>query len=174
MLFIIYNMIPKMMLGYAHAILYCAQEQIQHHAIPVLICRQQNETHMIVFDSSSGSRIKGYFNMAVLFPNAHFYLNAGTRQSDEGSCMTDAICILKEALQIENLISLIQSKNIAEHRAFQPTLFKSLPKPNNFKLFRMPEQLLVTAQLSKYVSDAGADLNTVLRGGKTLGYYRDI
>jgi hypothetical protein len=150
----------------------------QHHAIPVLICKKENEKHMVVFDSSSGSRINGYFNMADLFPDTQFYLNAGTRQSDEGSCMTDAICILKEALQIENLISLIQSKNIAEHRAFNPTLFKTLKieekrKPANFKLFRMPEQLLVTAQSSKYISDAEADLDMVLRGGQTLRYYRE-
>jgi hypothetical protein len=147
----------------------------QHHVIPLLIHNRAGTLHMVSFDSNSGARIKGYFRIADLFPEARFYLNAGTRQADEGSCMTDALCILKEALQLPDLIALLEAKNIIHHEAFQqnPTSIFRVPKAPNFSLFRMPEQLLFTAQVSAYLEEAGADLSVALRGGRTLGEYRE-
>lgn len=147
----------------------------QHHAIPILINKyfDSNRPSMIIFDSSSGSRIKGYYKIANLFPEFDVYLNDGTRQSDGLSCITDAVCILKEALQIKNLLALIRPKVIPEHPAFKKTQFFNEDKPENFNVFNMPEQLLLTAQVSSYVSNAQADLTTILRGGKTLHSYRE-
>jgi hypothetical protein len=155
-----------------------------HHAIPVLLWEHDEMRHMVVFDSSSGSHIKGYFKIANLFDDHRtlFYLNHGTRQSDGASCITDGICILKEALMIEDLMSLINNKIVAEHPCFEP--YKGpegytplnlavTKKPDHFRLFYMPEQLLITAQRPTYLTESCADLSVVLRCGKTLGEYRD-
>lgn len=143
------------------------------HAIPVLIYKKNDIQSMVVFDSTSGCRIKGYYNMANLFPSFQFFLNAGTRQADEGSCITDAICILKEALMIKDLIDILQNKICHTAPSFVSTSPWQLPEPLNFRLFYMPEKLLLTAQSSKYVTDAGADLSVIVRGGHSLGFYRD-
>lgn len=144
----------------------------QHHVIPVLVKKEAGNHHIIVFDSSSGPRIKGYFMMAALFPQSQFHLNDGTRQSDEGSCITDAICILKEALQIETLIPLIQSRDIPDHAAFTPGRYFTVPRPDNFHVFRMPEKLLLTAQISAYLDKAEANQDMIIRGGQSLRHYR--
>lgn len=145
----------------------------QFHVIPLMITKRNDTQYMFVFDSSSGARIKGYFGIANIFGDFQFCLNSGTRQADEGSCMTDAICILKEALMIPDLLELIQSKQIIEHEAFRTGKFFSCQKPANFLLFKMPEQLLLTAQRTIYLEQANADLSVILRGGRSLQEYRD-
>lgn len=50
----------------------------QNHTIPVLVEKNENATSIIVFDSTSGPIIKGYFGIAHLFDNANLYLNTGT------------------------------------------------------------------------------------------------
>jgi|GEM_PF-6479980 len=145
----------------------------QYHAIPVLVRRDNGHHHIIVFDSSSGARIKGYFKMASLFPASKFYLNAGTRQADEGSCITDAICILKEALQMPGIIDDIEDGNIPEHDALKPNRFCNTT-PDNFYIFSMPVRLLLTAQTSKYVNDTNADQDSIIRGGQSLKHYREL
>ena len=158
--------------GQSRGIILCYR---QHHVIPVLLTYQDKTLYIMVFDSTSGARIKGYFSIASLFPNAIFFLNTGTRQADSSSCFTDAVCILKEALQITDLVSLIKSKVDTTHRCLVTnpnSRFQSSPKPDHFYLFRMPEKLLCTAQRSEYIKDAQADLNVVLRDGHTLDYHR--
>ena len=144
----------------------------QHHAIPVVVLNDGKKQNIIIFDSTSGSRIQGYFGIAELFPEAQIYLNSGTRQADGASCLTDAVCILKEALQINALMLLIQPKIIKEHKAFNPSRF-ARSKPDNFKLFHLPEQLLLTAQRSEYLKETQANTDVLLRGGRTLQAYRD-
>jgi len=143
----------------------------QHHVVPLLVAKKNGVHYMTSFDSTSGARIPGYFRIAQLFPSTQFYLNAGTRQVDEGSCMTDAICILKEALLNGDIIDLFTKQEILAHDAFKPKQFFTIPKPDHFHLFRMPEQLLLTAQTSRYLIEA--DVTVTLRGGKTLQAYRD-
>lgn len=145
----------------------------QYHVIPLVITKKNDIKYMFVFDSSSGSRIKGYFRLANMFSDFQFYLNSGTRQADEGSCMTDAICVLKEALMIPELVELIKSKQITEHTAFSAGKFFTCPKPDSFFLFKMPEKLLLTAQITRYLEQAQADLSVILRGGRSLQEYRD-
>lgn len=145
----------------------------QNHAVPVVICKEHGIQSMIVLDSSVGNSIRGYFRMAALFPTFNFYINQGTRQSDGLSCITDAVCILKEALQIHELVSLVESKQMSAHSAFQPSRFLTLPKPANFNVFSMPEKLLLTAQVSAYLIQADADMSVPLRGGESLEHYRE-
>lgn len=149
----------------------------QFHAIPVVVVKQEGKISIACFDSTSGSRTKGYFRIANLFPEANFYLNCGTRQADSSSCITDAICVLKEALQLENLFKLIEAKKLVEHSslASQTRFFSALPQPKTFTLFHMPEQLMLTAQLSKYLTneEVASDLSVLLRGGMTLGESRE-
>lgn len=111
-----------------------------------------------------------------MFPEALFFLNNGTRQSDSSSCITDAICILKEALQLPEIIDLICQRCYENHEAYVPrknSRFFQQAKPGNFYVFRMPEKLLLTAQRSDYLTEAEADLNVRLRDGKTLGEHRE-
>jgi hypothetical protein len=145
----------------------------QHHVVPVLIIKKNDIKYMFVFDSSSGSRVRGYFSLANIFIDYQFYLNLGTRQADEGSCMTDAICILKEALMIPEFTDLVASKQITEHESFAPGRFFTCPKPDNFYLFKMPEKLLLTAQITRYLEQSDADESVILRGGRSLREYRD-
>ncbi len=141
-----------------------------NHAIPLLITKQGGKAVIICFDSTSGASIKGYYKMAEALHHYDFFLNEGTRQADSTSCITDSICILKEALQIDRLLNLIDSKVYLEHPTLKTTRFFNKLPPSNFRLFKMPEQLLVTAQLPSYVKEA--DTSVMLRGGKTLKDYR--
>lgn len=143
----------------------------QYHSVPVLVIKKDGSTSVVSFDSTSGSRIRGYFRIAGLFSDAEFYLNSGTRQVDSSSCITDAICILKEALQLKGVLALIIDKRHDTHPSLQPTQsrFFSIDKPANFTLFHMPEQLMLTAQKSSYLTDASSDLTVKLRDGRTLG-----
>ena len=154
------------------------------HAIPVLIHQHDDMRHLVVFDSSSGSRVQGYFKIANQFNETDtlFYLNSGTRQSDGHYCITDAICILKEALLIDDLIARIENKIINEHASlesyqgspgYKPLQLIRITKPPHFRLFHMPEQLLLTAQRPAYVQETNADLSVMLRGGRSLGDYRE-
>lgn len=145
----------------------------KYHAVPVMLQKKEGTLHIFSFDSTAGFRVQGYFRIAALFPEARFYLNAGTRQADDGSCLTDAVCILKEALQLPDMVTMLESKIFAEHRAFQSSFFRTIERPSNFFLFKMPEPLLFTAQVSKYITEADADLNVILRNGLTLREYRD-
>jgi hypothetical protein len=152
----------------------------QQHAVPLLARKKDGKLDLVVFDSTSGASVGAYFPIAELFPEATFYLKSGTRQVDSNSCMTDAFCILKEALQIDTLFDLLNAKKNEHHRAVSPIppsgrrlLFERPAKPENFILFKMPERLLLTAQSSKFVTDADADLAAILRGGRSLGEYRD-
>lgn len=142
----------------------------EHHAVPLLIINRGGERSIVCFDSTSGASIKAYYRMADILTGYQFYLNEGTRQADKTSCITDAVCILKEALLIDHLMDLINAKVYKSHPALNPTRFYAHAAPNNFKLFNMPEQLLVTAQLPTYIKDA--DTEIILRGGKTLKNYR--
>ena len=142
----------------------------EHHAVPLFITNQGGQRSIVCFDSTSGPSIKAYYRMADALSGYHFYLNEGTRQADKTSCITDGVCILKEALLIDNLMDLIRAKTYETHPAFRLTRFFSKPTPINFKLFNMPERLLVTAQLPGYIKDA--DTGVILRGGKTLESYR--
>lgn len=147
----------------------------QKHAIPLLISKFGENIQLAVFDSTSGPTIRGYFQIAMLFPKVHFFLNSGTRQSDSFSCITDAICILKEALQIPGIFKLIHSKLIQVHPSLLPrkSRFIKLPtKPENFNLFHLPERLMLTAQRSKFVKELDPDFTTILRGGKSLKIFR--
>jgi hypothetical protein len=158
--------------GQSRGIILCYQ---QNHVVPVLITQEDNKVYMVVFDSSSGARIKGYFPIAECFPETDFFLNTGTRQADGASCFTDAVCILKEALQIDGIIPLIKTKVDREHKSLRTnpaSCFRSTPLPSNFNLFRMPEKLLLTAQRSDYIKEAQANLDVVLRDGRTLEWHR--
>lgn len=145
----------------------------QFHAIAVYICNVSTKKSMIVFYSSAGGREAGYFKIAKLFPEYDFYVNEGSRQSDEGSCITDSICILKEALQVNDLVSLVSHtrKESAYCINYKPFIFKER-QPDNLHVFKMPEQLLLTAQRSDFVRACNADLGVEIRGGQTLGHYR--
>lgn len=151
--------------------------QEQNHAVPVIITKQDNKLMIFIFDSTSGGCTKAYYNVANLFPNALVYLNSGTRQADSSSCITDAICIVKDALRIKNLAQLIQSKTVKENFSSSPTASKlkinRITKPNNFSLFQMPEQLLKTAQRSLYLEHADKNMVITPKKNRTLDYYRN-
>ncbi len=140
------------------------------HAIPLFITKRGGTHSVVCFDSLSGPSVKAYYKMADVLRGYTLYLNEGTRQADLTSCITDGICILKEALLIDNLMCLLNERVYTTHPAFAHTRFFNKNPPANFKLFKMPAQLLVTAQLPSYVRDADSDV--VLRGGKTLKEYR--
>lgn len=147
----------------------------QFHAIPLMLSKYNGKTFITVFDSTSGAQIKGYFRIANLFPEAVFMLNSGTRQADGISCITDAICLLKEALQQTDILSLLLARQVMQHRSFDQTLSRfPIPKPDNFILFDLPERLLLTAQRNQYLKDVNADLSVKIRGGHSLGYYRKM
>lgn len=148
----------------------------QNHAFPVLYLPAENihgKPSLVIFDSLAANSTKAYYKVAELFPNLNVYLNSGTRQADKQSCITDAICILKQALLLEGVQATLASKRFEKHQDYRQTRFFTKDKPTNFWLFRMPEPLLLTAQRSSYLEQAEADLSYVIRGKFTLNYYRD-
>ncbi len=160
-----------------------------HHAVPVFLSREDNHIYMIIFDSTSGSRKKGYWKVAGLFPEFIFLLNNGTRQSDTGSCFTDAMYTLKDALnnqKITGSVLLQQEQGGLEDSAAEPEVssseaerrskirFSQLVKPNNFSLFTLPTYLLKTSQRSEFVMECNPDMNEVVHSssGTTLEQHR--
>lgn len=141
----------------------------QYHAIPVLVSKQNKVLNVYIFDSTSGVHIESFYEIAELFPDSNVYLNRGTRQADKLSCITDAICILKDALRIANLEQLINSKIIEYSVTFNRSSRLKRPstlRPNNFFVFKMPEPLLKTAQRSDYLRQAEADFNAAVQSKK--------
>jgi hypothetical protein len=147
----------------------------QNHAIPVLMTREKQEDgpqkdYMVIFDSTSGSSIKGYYNVANMFQDKQVLLNNGTRQADSQSCITDALAILKDASRIKNLgTNLLRKKafNYEEYDAQKrkdegrpPNRFKSTKIENdNFLVFNMPGKLCKTAQRSEFLQSSSADMS---------------
>lgn len=150
-----------------------------HHAIPVIMTREENKDYLIIFDSTSGSRKKGYYQIANIIPDVTVLLNNGTRQADTGSCVTDALCILKDALRIEGIANyLIKNKLVAAGSQTPSPERKSVATAtllyNNFSIFSMPERLLKSAQVSDYLTVSDADMNAVISTkGTTLEERRE-
>ncbi|GAA4018675.1 hypothetical protein GCM10022212_13280 [Actimicrobium antarcticum] len=142
----------------------------QQHACPVLFVRQNDINHVLVFDSTSGSMTRAYRAVGQFFPDCKVLLNAGTRQVDSQSCITDAFEVLCRAFTIDNLIDKINAKIIPEKVApSQSRLRIASPAADvrNFQLFRMPEELCFTAQKTAFVTDtSGADLQMRIQDGK--------
>lgn len=140
-----------------------------HHAVPVIFSWENDSKYLIIFDSTSGNRKRGYHYVANLFPEFNVLLNNGTRQADNGSCVTDGICVLKDALRIQALGTyLFQQKIIANispdknsiiaNRIIQPIQLNQ----DNFFIFHMPEELLKSAQISTFVDAAKPNLDKVI------------
>ena len=135
----------------------------ENHAIPILFSREEDKKYMIIFDSSSGARIPGHYPIGNDFPDFQVMINLGTRQADGTSCITDAICILKDALRMEGLGSYLMQTKAVEDDAKKdetreaPRLFFATSKPDNFTVFRMPEELLKTAQREDFIEKSEAD-----------------
>ncbi len=139
----------------------------EHHAIPILLSKEGDQKFMIIFDSNSGARIPGHYRLGNDFPEFQVMINLGTRQADATSCITDSISILKDALRMEGLGSyLLEHKAVTESAPTAPNTerqapkrFFGIPKPDNFTVFKMPEELLKTAQSSEFVTISDPDIN---------------
>jgi hypothetical protein len=130
----------------------------QHHACPVLFMRKDQTNYVLIFDSTSGSMKKAYRKVGTFFPDCQVMLNDGTRQSDSQSCITDAYEILTRAFTIDDLIGKVEARVIDERAASSSTAASvrasrfSAPEVDNFRLFRMPEELCFTAQRTAFVT----------------------
>jgi hypothetical protein len=147
----------------------------QNHVVPLLFSQENGQKFLIIFDSTSGTRMKGYYPIANLFPDYQVLLNFGTRQADDGSCVADALSILKDALRMPELGTYLTENKLHEivEEGSGRKIFFGTPKPNNFKIFLMPEELLKTAQISKFVENSNPDLDkTITKNNETLGQRR--
>ncbi|NDP59696.1 MAG: hypothetical protein GZ090_10100 [Oxalobacteraceae bacterium] len=130
----------------------------QHHACPVLFMRKDQTNYVLIFDSTSGSMKKAYRKVGTFFPDCQVMLNDGTRQSDSQSCITDAYEILTRAFTVDDLIGKVEARVIDERAASSSTAASvrasrfSAPEVDNFRLFRMPEELCFTAQRTAFVT----------------------
>jgi hypothetical protein len=79
----------------------------QKHAIPIILSQEGDKKYMIIMDSTIGDRKRSYYTAANKFPEYTILLGKGARQVDSQSCLTDAICVLKDGLRINNLGSRI-------------------------------------------------------------------
>jgi len=151
------------------------------HVVSFIISRENNKVYMIIFDSTSGSRKGGYKVIANMFAECEVLLNDGTRQADVGSCVADGLCMLKDGLRMPNLGTyifnekLLQSSPRKDTRTpGRPTFFGTQLTQDNYFIFRMPEELLKSAQVSQYVDNATPDLNRVItKNNETLGERRE-
>lgn len=152
----------------------------ENHAIPILFSKEKEEKYMIIFDSSSGASIPGHYPLGNDFPNFQVMINLGTRQADSTSCITDAICILKDALRMNELGSyLLEYKsvtgNIDDSQTREaPRLFFATRKPENFIIFKMPEELLKSSQREDFILKSEADLDKLItKNNDTLAQKRN-
>lgn len=153
-----------------------------HHAVPIILSKENGKNYMMIFDTNAGPRKRGYYPIANLFPDFTILLNNGTRQADNGSCVTDGISILKDALRMKNLgsylfaeklISIDESEKHISPRGRPRQFFGTPLKQENFSIFMMPEELLKSAQISKYVTHAKADMEKVVtKNNQTLSERR--
>jgi hypothetical protein len=82
----------------------------QNHAIPIMLARHQDKNYLLVFDSTSGAVIRGYYELADHYQAFQVRVNVGTRQADSQSCITDSFEILKHALQLPDMCAQIESR----------------------------------------------------------------
>lgn len=154
----------------------------QRHAIPVLLARHGVTKYLFIFDSNSGGAMRQYYQVANAFPEYQILLNAGTRQADSQSCITDAYEVLCAALQMPALCESILAKidpdalngrseeHESNNRARRPRLFGPVLDGDNFHVFGMPEELCFTAQRTEFITrSSGADLGKriVIHGRST-------
>jgi hypothetical protein len=162
--------------------------QGQNHAVPVILASHEGQRYLFIFDSTSGGQTRQYYHVANACPDFRVLLNAGTRQADSQSCITDSYEILCRALQLPELCKLILNKvnaggeagsaakaddavgaGTAESNSFispgspklqRPRFIGVTLKRDNFQLFQMPEELCFTAQRSDFIEKgARADLH---------------
>jgi hypothetical protein len=121
----------------------------QQHAIPVLITDHDNTKFMLIFDAAPNARITDYWNVAKLFSDYGVLLNT-THQphTRTQSCVTDACEVLCRAFRTNGLIEKViekigmpdESKN--SETSLLTTHHVGLNnQPENFSLFKMPEEL---------------------------------
>lgn len=142
----------------------------QHHACPVLFMRKDQTNYVLIFDSTSGSMKKAYRKVGNFFPDCQVMLNDGTRQSDSQSCITDAYEILTRAFTVDDLIGKVEERVVDERAASSSTAASvrasrfSAPEVDNFRLFRMPEELCFTAQRTAFVTQTSkAEMQVPIR-----------
>jgi hypothetical protein len=169
------------------------------HAIPLMISKDAaNNKMMIIFDSVLHNGGREYYEASMLLDyKFNLLLNAGTRQRDEYSCITDSIAILTDALQEENLAQYLLDHKIPKEESKKlPSKLKSdhwyhyydgikerygysddvidkiiwrTQRQKDVRFFHMPEKLLKTAQLETFVADSEPDMGAIISSkGKNL------
>jgi hypothetical protein len=122
------------------------QFSIENH-IPNQHAFRLSETHLkkiraiTEFNINSCSQVPKMFrdNVASQMPNVQMWSHVGSRQLDQSSCTIDAMVTLKDGLRLSPNLS-----EQANHHFIQ--------EKQGIHLFRMPEFLLKTAQISSFVS----------------------
>jgi hypothetical protein len=149
-----------------------------NHSIPLVMSRDdERKTVLTFFDSLAAGQVNNYrFAATELFPEYTVLLNQGTRQADRQSCMADSVAILKDALRMRDLAQHILDHKIVAKSSSDSDSDDEVEgsKETNFKLFRMPEELLKTAQVSEFFAKAEPDpAKIITAGGKSLEEKRD-
>ena len=140
----------------------------QMHAIPLFLAMRDGKKYLLVLDSTSGPIQQQYWAVARDFPDLKVWLNAGTRQADNQSCINDAFEILKQCFTLGNLIDSVESRRVASEpsnpaQAGRNTnsrlRIQRAQQPENFSSFRLPEELAFVVQRAAYLDEVGVNMD---------------
>lgn len=162
------------------------------HTTSVAVIKHLGEDHIIIFDSINNNRFYEY--VAQNFPDFIFLSNYSNdnsgRQSSKYGCRIDAISIMKDALRLEDFLEQVTSRIKIDDSeccggAGKEASSTLLPETEsfdffdakeelaerrlsrNFKLFRMPEELLKTCQRSSFLEGCEPYMSSRLATTKT-------
>lgn len=136
-----------------------------NHALPIILTKINNKKIIIFLDTNSvflknlsvsKNLLENFKQVEVWSPHC-----IQGRQADIYSCVTDAFVILKDLLRAD--LNIIFNNKIE----LRPEIYKAFSE--QVIVFRMPELLLKTTQVSSYLEDSMANLNMIIgKNQKTL------
>lgn len=129
-------------------------DDIFGHALPMIWEKNNNEEHLFFLDTTQylGQTVSHKLTVGVqafrqalssLMPNLKLWSIFGRRQIDYSSCYTDALVMLRDALRIPSLKTVVETKIKETHL--------------DITVFYAPEILLRTAQVGSYPETSHAD-----------------
>jgi hypothetical protein len=132
----------------------------QNHAIPIFLAVHEARKVLLVLDSTSGPIAQQYWAIARRFPDFEVRLNAGTRQADNQSCLNDAFEILKQCFTVGNLLERVEARGISTAAPLGNSRLhvRRESQPDNFSLFKLPEELAFVVQRAGYFDEYDLDM----------------
>jgi hypothetical protein len=136
----------------------------EQHAVPCMLESDGAHRWVMVLDSTAGSALGMYKEIASQHTDIQLYLNDRSRQVDAVSCMTDAIEMTLQLWSKADAGQLIRGRKIEKEASTLGNsrlsgLLQTRAVTGNFHLVTLPEFLCFTAQSPSFLKQESIDLS---------------